>query len=133
MGYKKVASQYKGTLRIRSEPDKNARICGSISYGESITVDAIKVQSKDGTEYYKVLGYGYVETAYMKDGESGTEIDNEEINKVVKRAETAAEKAESAAKTCEGLAAGINTMTDSVTGKVCELGMADGIITVKEA
>lgn len=133
MGYKKVASQYKGTLRIRSEPDKNARICGSISYGESITVDDIKVQSKDGTEYYKVLGYGYVETAYMKDGESGTEIDNEEINKVVKRAETAAEKAESAAKTCEGLAAGINTMTDSVTGKVCELGMADGIITVKEA
>ena len=133
MGYKKVASQYKGTLRIRSEPDKNARICGSISYGESITVDAIKVQSKDGTEYYKVLGYGYVETAYMKDGESGTEIDNEEINKVVKRAETVAEKAESAAKTCEGLAAGINTMTDSVTGKVCELGMADGIITVKEA
>ena len=126
MGYKKVASQYKGTLRIRSEPDKNARICGSISYGESITVDDIKVQSKDGTEYYKVLGYGYVETAYMKDGESGTEIDNEEINKVVKRAETAA-------KTCEGLAAGINTMTDSVTGKVCELGMADGIITVKEA
>lgn len=133
MGYKKVASQYKGTLRIRSEPDKNARICGSISYGESITVDDIKVQSKDGTEYYKVLGYGYVEIAYMKDGESGTEIDNEEINKVVKRAETAAEKAESAAKTCEGLAAGINTMTDSVTGKVCELGMADGIITVKEA
>lgn len=133
MGYKKVASQYKGTLRIRSEPDKNARICGSISYGESITVDDIKVQSKDGKEYYKVLGYGYVETAYMKDGESGTEIDNEEINKVVKRAETAAEKAESAAKTCEGLAAGINTMTDSVTGKVCELGMADGIITVKEA
>lgn len=133
MGYKKVTSQHKGTLRIRSEPDKNARICGSLSYGESITVDAVKVQSKTGTEYYRVLGYGYVEAAYMKDGESGVEINNDEINKVVKMAETAAKKAEPAAKTCEGLAAGINTMTDSVTGKVCELGMTDGIMTVKEA
>ena len=34
MTYKKVTSIFKGTLKIRSEPDADSRLCGSIQYGE---------------------------------------------------------------------------------------------------
>lgn len=132
MNYKKVASNFKGVLRIRSEPDENGRVCGSVSYGEELTVETTKVKSKQGKEYYKLAGYGYVVASKVKDAESQTEID-EKIDAAVKKAESAATKAEQAAKACDGLAAGMNVMIDSVTGKACEIGMTDGNIVVREA
>lgn len=44
-----------------------------------------------------------------------------------------ARKAEQAAKACDGIAAGMNVVIDSVTGKACEIGMTDGNIVVREA
>lgn len=46
MTYKKVTSIFKGTLKIRSEPDADSRLCGSIQYGESLIVETTKVKSK---------------------------------------------------------------------------------------
>lgn len=68
----------------------------------------------------------------MKDAESQTEMD-EKVNTAVKKAESAANKAEQAAKACDGIAAGMNVMIDSATGKACKLGMTDGNIVVREA
>lgn len=34
---------------------------------------------------------------------------------------------------CDGIAAGMNVVIDSVTGKACEIGMTDGNIVVREA
>ena len=130
MTYKNVTSNFKGVLRIRSEPDENSRVCGSLSYGEEITVETTKVTSKIGKEYYKLAGHGYVEASQVKDTESGTDT---KIDEAVKKAELATRKAESAAKACEGLASGLNVMIDSVTGKACEIGMANGNIVVREA
>ena len=55
------------------------------------------------------------------------------VDAAVKKAESAARKAEQAAKACDGIAAGMNVMIDSVTGKACEIGMTDGNIVVREA
>lgn len=55
------------------------------------------------------------------------------MDAAVKKAESAARKAEQAAKACNGIAAGINVMIDSATGKACKLGMTDGNIVVREA
>lgn len=132
MTYKKVTSIFKGTLKIRSEPDADSRLCGSIQYGESLIVETTKVKSKQGTDYYKLAGYGYVIASQMKDAESQTEMD-EKVNTAVKKAESAASKAEQAAKACDGIAAGMNVMIDTATGKACKLGMTDGNIVVREA
>lgn len=84
MTYKKVTSIFKGTLKIRSEPDADSRLCGSIQYGESLIVETTKVKSKQGTDYYKLAGYGYVIASQMKDAESQTEMD-EKVNTAVKK------------------------------------------------
>lgn len=128
----KVCSIFAGVLRIRSEPDEEARICGSVSFGEELTVERTKKKSESGTEYFKIVGGGYVIAKYMVEQKTQQEI-NEEITESIQNANDAAAAATAAAKACEGIAAGINTMVDSATGKVCELGMTDGIITVKEA
>ena len=60
MTYKKVTPISKGVLRIRSEPDESGRVCGSVSYGEEVTVETTKVTSKKGKEYYRLAGYGYI-------------------------------------------------------------------------
>ena len=99
MTYKKVTSIFKGTLKIRSEPDADSRLCGSIQYGESLIVETTKVKSKQGTDYYKLAGYGYVIASQMKDAESQTEMD-EKVNTAVKKAESAANKAEQAVVWC---------------------------------
>lgn len=132
MTYKKVKSNYKGILRIRSEPDENGRVCGSISFGEEITVETTKVLSKKGKEYYKLLGYGFVVASQMKDIETQAETDAK-VNAAITKAENAAEKAKDAAKACEGIASGMNVMIDTVTGKACEIGMTDGNVIVREA
>ena len=54
MTYKKVTPISKGVLRIRSEPDESGRMCGSVSYGEEVTVETTKVTSKKGKEYYRL-------------------------------------------------------------------------------
>lgn len=46
MTYKKVTPISKGVLRTRSEPDESGRVCGSVSYGEEVTVETTKVTSK---------------------------------------------------------------------------------------
>ena len=56
MTYKKVTPISKGVLRIRSEPDESGRVCGSVSYGEEVTVETTKVTSKKGKEYYRLAG-----------------------------------------------------------------------------
>lgn len=132
MTYKKVKSNFKGVLRIRSEPDENGRVCGSISYGEEVTVETTKVTSKKGKEYYKMAGYGYVIASQVRDVETQSETEAK-VDAAVKKAESAANKAEQAAKACDGLAAGLNVVIDSVTGKACEIGMTDGNIVVREA
>lgn len=58
MTYKKVTPISKGVLRIRSEPDESGRVCGSVSYGEEVTVETTKVTSKKGKEYYRILQTG---------------------------------------------------------------------------
>lgn len=55
------------------------------------------------------------------------------MDAAVKKAESAASKAEQAAKACDGIAAGMNVMIDSATGKACKIGMTDGNIVVREA
>ena len=50
MTYKKVTPISKGVLRTRSEPDESGRVCGSVSYGEEVTVETTKVTSKKGKE-----------------------------------------------------------------------------------
>ena len=55
------------------------------------------------------------------------------MDAAVKKAESAASKAEQAAKACDGIAAGMNVMIGSVTGKACKIGMTDGNIVVREA
>lgn len=75
MTYKKVKSNFKGVLRIRSEPDENGRVCGSISYGEEVTVETTKVTSKKGKEYYKMAGYGYVIASQVRDVETQSETE----------------------------------------------------------
>lgn len=42
----KVCSIFAGVLRIRSEPDEEARICGSVSFGEELTVERTKRNPK---------------------------------------------------------------------------------------
>lgn len=130
MTYKKVTPISKGVLRIRSEPDESGRVCGSVSYGEEVTVETTKVTSKKGKEYYRLAGYGYILASQVRDTESQTEA---KVDAAVKKAESAASKAEQAAKACNGIAAGMNVMIDSVTGKACEIGMTDGNIVVREA
>lgn len=125
MTYKKVTPISKGVLRIRSEPDESGRVCGSVSYGEEVTVETTKVTSKKGKEYYRLAGYGYILASQVRDAESQTEAEA--------KAESAARKAEQAAKACDGIAAGMNVVIDSVTGKACEIGMTDGNIVVREA
>ena len=98
-------------------------MCGSVSYGEEVTVETTKVTSKKGKEYYRLAGYGYILASQVRDAESQTEAE----------AESAASKAEQAAKACDGIAAGMNVVIDSVTGKACEIGMTDGNIVVREA
>lgn len=116
MTYKKVTPISKGVLRIRSEPDENGRVCGSVSYGEEVTVETTKVTSKKGKEYYRLAGYGYILASQVRDAESQTEAEAK-VDAAVKKAESAASKAEQAAKACDGIAAGMNVMIDSVTGK----------------
>ena len=126
MTYKKVTPISKGVLRIRSEPDESGRVCGSVSYGEEVTVETTKVTSKKGKEYYRLAGYGYILASQVRDAEA-------KVDAAVKKAESAARKAEQAAKACDGIAAGMNVVIDSVTGKACEIGMTDGNIVVREA
>ena len=130
MTYKKVTPISKGVLRIRSEPDESGRVCGSVSYGEEVTVETTKVTSKKGKEYYRLAGYGYILASQVRDAESQTEA---KVDAAVKKAESAARKAEQAAKACDGIAAGMNVVIDSVTGKAWEIGMTDGNIVVREA
>lgn len=130
MTYKKVTPISKGVLRIRSEPDESGRVCGSVSYGEGVTVETTKVTSKKGKEYYRLAGYGYILASQVRDAESQTEA---KVDAAVKKAESAARKVEQAAKACDGIAAGMNVVIDSVTGKACEIGMTDGNIVVREA
>lgn len=111
MTYKKVTPISKGVLRIRSEPDESGRVCGSVSYGEEVTVETTK---------------------QVRDAESQTGAEAK-VDAAVKKAESAARKAEQAAKACDGIAAGMNVVIDSVTGKACEIGMTDGNIVVREA
>lgn len=135
MTYKKVTPISKGVLRIRSEPDESGRVCGSVSYGEEVTVETTKVTSKKGKEYYRLAGYGYILASQARDAESQTEAEAK-VDAAVKKAESAASKAEQAAKAakaCDGIAAGMNVVIDSVTGKACEIGMTDGNIVVREA
>ena len=129
MTYKKVTPISKGVLRIRSEPDESGRVCGSVSYGEEVTVE---MTSKKGKEYYRLAGYGYILASQVRDAESQTEAEAK-VDAAVKKAESAASKAEQAAKACDGIAAGMNVVIDSVTGKACEIGMTDGNIVVREA
>ena len=124
MTYKKVTPISKGVLRIRSEPDESGRVCGS--------VETTKVTSKKGKEYYRLAGYGYILASQVRDAESQTEAEAK-VDAAVKKAESAASKAEQAAKACDGIAAGMNVVIDSVTGKACEIGMTDGNIVVREA
>lgn len=70
MTYKKVTPISKGVLRIRSEPDESGRVCGSVSYGEEVTVETTKVTSKKGKEYYRLAGYGYILASQVRDAES---------------------------------------------------------------
>lgn len=72
MTYKKVTPISKGVLRIRSEPDESGRVCGSVSYGEEVTVETTKVTSKKGKEYYRLAGYGYILASQVRDAESQT-------------------------------------------------------------
>lgn len=132
MTYKKVTPISKGVLRIRSEPDESGRVCGSVSYGEEVTVETTKVTSKKGKEYYRLAGYGYILASQVRDAESQTEAEAK-VDAAVKKAESAASKAEQAAKACDGIDAGMNVVIDSVTGKACEIGMTDGNIVVREA
>ena len=125
MTYKKVTPISKGVLRIRSEPDESGRVCGSVSYGEEVTVETTKVTSKKGKEYYRLAGYGYILASQVRA--------EAKVDAAVKKAESAARKAEQAAKACDGIAAGMNVVIDSVTGKACEIGMTDGNIVVREA
>ena len=67
MTYKKVTPISKGVLRIRSEPDESGRVCGSVSYGEEVTVETTKVTSKKGKEYYRLAGYGYILASQVRD------------------------------------------------------------------
>lgn len=113
MTYKKVTPISKGVLRIRSEPDESGRVCGSVSYGEEVTVETTKVTSKKGKEYYRLAGYGYILASQVRDAESQTEAEAK-VDAAVKKAESAASKAEQAAK-------------------ACEIGMTDGNIVVREA
>lgn len=122
MTYKKVTPISKGVLRIRSEPDESGRVCGSVSYGEEVTVET----------NYRLAGYGYILASQVRDAESQTEAEAK-VDAAVKKAESAASKAEQAAKACDGIAAGMNVVIDSVTGKACEIGMTDGNIVVREA
>lgn len=125
MTYKKVTPISKGVLRIRSEPDESGRVCGSVSYGEEVTVETTKVTSKKGKEYYRLAGYGYILASQVRDAESQTGAEA--------KVDAAVKKAEQAAKACDGIAAGMNVVIDSVTGKACEIGMTDGNIVVREA
>lgn len=125
MTYKKVTPISKGVLRIRSEPDESGRVCGSVSYGEEVTVETTKVTSKKGKEYYRLAGYGYILASQVRDAESQTGAEA--------KVDAAVKKAEQAAKACDGIAAGMNAVIDSVTGKACEIGMTDGNIVVREA
>lgn len=74
MTYKKVTPISKGVLRIRSEPDESGRVCGSVSYGEEVTVETTKVTSKKGKEYYRLAGYGYILASQVRDAESQTNV-----------------------------------------------------------
>ena len=75
MTYKKVTPISKGVLRIRSEPDESGRVCGSVSYGDEVTVETTKVTSKKGKEYYRLAGYGYILASQVRDAESQTETE----------------------------------------------------------
>lgn len=79
MTYKKVTPISKGVLRIRSEPDESGRVCGSVSYGEEVTVETTKVTSKKRQRilqtggiwlYFSVTGKG-CRIADRGRGESG--------------------------------------------------------------
>lgn len=85
-----------------------------------------------GKEYYRLAGYGYILASQVRDAESQTGAEAK-VDAAVKKAESAARKAEQAAKACDGIAAGMNVVIDSVTGKACEIGMTDGNIVVREA
>ena len=84
--------------------------------------------------YKKVtpISKGVLRIRSEPDAESQTETEAK-VDAAVKKAESAARKAEQAAKACDGIAAGMNVVIDSVTGKACEIGMTDGNIVVREA
>jgi hypothetical protein len=52
---------------------------------------------------------------------------------LIEKVDNATAEAAAAAKACEGIVDGLNTMIDSVTGTVCVLEIEDGILVIKEA
>lgn len=55
------------------------------------------------------------------------------VNNFSKNMTEATNSANSAAKACEGIVDGLNTMVDTVTKKTCVLSIEDGILTMREA
>lgn len=97
MTYKKVTPISKGVLRIRSEPDENGRVCGSVSYGEEVTVETTKVTSKKGKEYYRLAGYGYILASQVRDAESQTEAEAK-VDAAVKKSGISSEQSRTGSK-----------------------------------
>ena len=77
------------------------------------------------------LTQGYMNTV-NNFSKNMTEATNS-ANGAATTANNAASTASAAAKACDGIAAGMNVVIDSVTGKACEIGMTDGNIVVREA
>lgn len=50
----------------------------------------------------------------------------------ISNAKSATEDAKTAAKACENIADGMNTMIDTITKKVCQMSIEDGIIVLRE-
>lgn len=55
------------------------------------------------------------------------------VNNFSKNMTEATNSANRAAKACEGIVDGLNTMVDTVTKKTCVLSIEDGILTIREA
>ena len=77
------------------------------------------------------LTQGYMNAVNAFSG-SMTESANA-ANAAATAARTASTLAEAAAKACEGIVTGQNTMVDIITGKSCVMSIEDGILTIREA
>lgn len=126
----------KGTLILKEreigvEIDADGQCLIRQGDGKSDFLDLPIIVNNARYEEILKLTQGYM-NAVNEFSRNMTEATNS-ANSAATKANNATAEAIVAARACEGIVNGLNTMVDTVTNKTCVLTIEDGILTVREA